>query len=311
MEWLKEQHRINTEARQAISTWLGAKDKKSFLRSSVSIRHWWKWVVFLTGIAAVICLAVFRPRILRLFEPHRVAVEATPGSWAVAIAVLIVLSFPPLFGHEVVNLIIGLIWGVRIGVAVSAVGTVVGELLCFCVFKYVTTSYAERYEHSKVWYGCLAKMMREGSIGILLLIRFSLVPGHVVTAIMSTTGVPLWKYTIAILLSLPKQWVVVYLGYLFGLTDHNSTPEERAQERRTSLSLFFLTAIASLVSVYFVLNRAWMCFPDVQKEFEERERRLDTEEAEEQEVPRAAAEERTPLLNGAAQGTKKHNQRIS
>ena len=31
--------------------------------------------------------------------------------WLIPIAILIVISFPPLFGHEIVGILCGLVWG--------------------------------------------------------------------------------------------------------------------------------------------------------------------------------------------------------
>lgn len=61
-------------------------------------------------------------------------------------------------------------------------------------------------EEKSVYYACLARLMREGGLGILIIIRFSAVPGHVVTAIQSTVGVSWWLYSLAVIASLPKQF---------------------------------------------------------------------------------------------------------
>lgn len=75
-----------------------------------------------------------------------------PGGWAIPIGalvraiydkgarrmlisipgVLFVLSFPPLFGHEIVAVICGLVWGIWIGFAIVAAG----ELIEFSTRNY-------------------------------------------------------------------------------------------------------------------------------------------------------------------------------
>jgi hypothetical protein len=46
----------------------------------------------------------------------------------IPIAILFVISFPPLFGHEIVAVLCGLVWGLGPGFAIVAAGTFVGEL---------------------------------------------------------------------------------------------------------------------------------------------------------------------------------------
>jgi uncharacterized membrane protein YdjX (TVP38/TMEM64 family) len=45
----------------------------------------------------------------------------------IPIAILIVISFPPLFGHELVALLCGVVYGLWIGFGIVAAGTFLGE----------------------------------------------------------------------------------------------------------------------------------------------------------------------------------------
>jgi uncharacterized membrane protein YdjX (TVP38/TMEM64 family) len=51
-----------------------------------------------------------------------------PGGWAIPIGILFVLSFPPLFGGEVICLLCGLVWGLWVGFAIVCAGTFLGEV---------------------------------------------------------------------------------------------------------------------------------------------------------------------------------------
>ena len=44
---------------------------------------------------------------------------------------MIIISFPPLFGHEIVALLCGDVWGIWIGFGIVAAGTALGELANF------------------------------------------------------------------------------------------------------------------------------------------------------------------------------------
>lgn len=46
----------------------------------------------------------------------------------IPIAIMFVISFPPLFGHEIVAVLCGLVWGLGVGFAIVAAGTLLGEI---------------------------------------------------------------------------------------------------------------------------------------------------------------------------------------
>jgi uncharacterized membrane protein YdjX (TVP38/TMEM64 family) len=54
-------------------------------------------------------------------------VRDLPAGWLIPIAILIIISFPPLFGHELVALLCGVIYGLWIGFGIVAAGTFLGE----------------------------------------------------------------------------------------------------------------------------------------------------------------------------------------
>lgn len=122
-------------------------------------------------------LSIYHKQIVTAFEPKKSLITSYPGSWAVPIGLLILVSFPPLFGHEVIILVVGLIWGLGIGFAIAATGTFLGEMLCFIAFKYYFIERAKKIEDESLLYGALARLMREGGLGMLVLVRFSVLPG--------------------------------------------------------------------------------------------------------------------------------------
>lgn len=86
-------------------------------------------------------------------------------------------------------------------------------------------------ERTKISYACLAKVVRDGGFKIALIARMSAIPGHcefqydnsnrnalivipVTTAVFSTCGMGIIVFSIAALLSMPKQFITVYLGVI-------------------------------------------------------------------------------------------------
>jgi hypothetical protein len=54
-------------------------------------------------------------------------VRDLPAGWLIPIAILFIISFPPLFGHEIIALLCGVVYGLWIGFAIVAAGTFTGE----------------------------------------------------------------------------------------------------------------------------------------------------------------------------------------
>lgn len=87
------------------------------------------------------------------------------------------------------------------------------------------TARSEKLERKDVNYACMCAIVREGGFWIAFLARLSAIPGHLVTPVLSATGMSLWVFSLATILSMPKQLAAVYIGTLF---------EEDADSRPTS-----------------------------------------------------------------------------
>jgi hypothetical protein len=64
---------------------------------------------------------------MQKLRPFSESVRDIPAGWLIPIAILIVISFPPLFGHEVVAVLCGVVYGLWIGFGIVAAGTFFGE----------------------------------------------------------------------------------------------------------------------------------------------------------------------------------------
>ncbi|KAI5477923.1 SNARE associated Golgi protein [Pseudohyphozyma bogoriensis] len=249
------------EANRELVQWAKKKDWKQSAKNLFQWKYAGYWaLVIIIGIATLL-LSIFHDRIVKAFEPHKEAIVHAPVSWLAPAGLLVILSFPPLFGH-------GLIWGLWVGFAIVVGGTFIGELACFFAFKYFFTKRAEKIEHGSILYACLARLMREGGLVIIILVRFSVIPGHIVTALQSTVGMPVWIYCIAVLVSMPKQLVYVYLGVLFGISKDTTSESHVTHERIISLSVFFGTAVMTLIAFYVVYMRARKLYPQIVAERE-------------------------------------------
>ncbi|KAF8316817.1 hypothetical protein DL93DRAFT_2226635 [Clavulina sp. PMI_390] len=172
------------------------------------------WVIVggVIFIVFFVVVMVLHNKIVDAINPVAEKLRNLPGGWAIPIGILIILSFPPLFGHELVDIMIGVVWGVWKGFLIAAAGHLLGEIANWFVFKYACTSRSQKWERQKLGYACLAQVVREGGFFAVIVIRFSAIPGHLSTVIFAVCGVSFWTYLIANILTLPKLFVTVYVG---------------------------------------------------------------------------------------------------
>ncbi|KAK5651855.1 hypothetical protein OQA88_11624 [Cercophora sp. LCS_1] len=167
--------------------------KRVFLRPKYLV---W-WVILIVVIVLTVLITIHHDQVVKYLEPFAKHVRDLRAGWLIPIAILIVISFPPLFGHELVALLCGVVY----------VGT-------WFAFQYLLRAKAQKLERTNLNYGALARLTRDGGFWIVLVIRFSAIPSHFATAVFSTCGVNFWFFAIATFLTLPKQIFLVYLGVL-------------------------------------------------------------------------------------------------
>ncbi|PLW35416.1 hypothetical protein PCASD_13986 [Puccinia coronata f. sp. avenae] len=145
-------------------------------------------------------------------------------------------------------------------------GTFLGEIMTYYAFKYLIGERSARVEAGSVTYASLAKLMREGGLGMVILVRASAMPGHVCTAMQATIGIGLWVFTVACVVTLPKQFALVYGPALRG--GLLETDRETQAHHRISAAVFLLTAFFTILSAYIVWMRLRKIRPIVQQEFD-------------------------------------------
>ncbi|KAK4098547.1 hypothetical protein N658DRAFT_488423 [Parathielavia hyrcaniae] len=172
------------------------------------------WIITTIVLILTIVIAVRHDEVVLNLQPWAEKVRDLPAGWLIPIVILIIISFPPLFGHEIVALLCGVVYGLWIGFGIVAAGTFLGELGTWFAFRYLFRRKAEKLERTNLNYGALARLTRDGGFWIVLLIRFSAIPSHFSTAVFSTCDVNFWAFAFATFLTLPKQIFLVYLGVL-------------------------------------------------------------------------------------------------
>ncbi|KAF5344926.1 hypothetical protein D9758_011540 [Tetrapyrgos nigripes] len=236
-------------------------------------RRWWYYLILIIVAAIVILFVVFRNQIIHGLEPATHWLHDTPGGWLVPIAIMIIISFPPLAGHEIVAMLCGIAWGLGYGFLIVAAGTLIvlpplflrflllptelrtgnaNSNLKFSVFRYIFFKKLKQRQTKNIAYACLVKVIQEGGFWIALLIRYSLIPAHISTTIFAFCGMSSLSFLASAILSLPKQFVVVYLGWSLG---QSTDGESNHTEKIVNIVVIVVGSVVGFVAIRYVNRR--------------------------------------------------------
>ncbi|WWC62743.1 uncharacterized protein I303_105340 [Kwoniella dejecticola CBS 10117] len=242
-EELTEDEKIEYE--KGLITWEKAKNWRFWLR-----KEWiWWYLIFILIVVVVALMAFFHHSIINWLSPFVKKLRELKAGFVIPAAILFVLSFPPLFGNEIVIVLVGLVWGLGKGFAIVVVGVGLGETVLFLLFKHWCRHRAERMTMKSLNYACLSESIRQGGFLMAWVVRLSVIPTHYTTAVLAICGLPTWKFILALLLSTPKQLISVYVGVVLGQTNASTNSHV------ISDCVFGACALITLGALYFIYNR--------------------------------------------------------
>lgn len=285
MDSIKNEVREAKGAGVLLWSWARKKHWRKMFRNMFRLKHVGRWIAFVAALTLGSLLLHYKDSILKWCFIESRIVRVTPGSWLIPIAILIPLSIPPLAGHELILISSGVLWPLGTAIGIVAAGTFLGEITCFGVFRWRMKEYSKKKEEESVSYACLARLQREAGVGIITISRYSFVPTHLLTAIQCAAGMKFSVFCCALVLSFPKQVLVVYTGYLFSTIFTSvtmarmpsATPEMVAESAKVlkqagqkitlaMLGILFL----SFIAMYIVFTRARRYYSDVLVDMEAR-----------------------------------------
>ncbi|KAJ6491562.1 hypothetical protein DFH09DRAFT_1208066 [Mycena vulgaris] len=224
-------------------------------------KEWITYYIIITVIlVATALISIYHTKIVDALTPVTKWLHDLKFGWLVPIGVLFVISFPPLFGHEIVAILCGLVWGLWIGFAIVCAGTFLGEVGNFYAFKYCCRARGEKMERTQIPYACLARCVRLGGFKIALIARFSAIPGHFTTAVFSTCGMGIFVFSIAAILSLPKQLITVYLGVIL---EQSSEGHSDRKSTIISDSVLAVTFLVTILAMWYIFHQMALMKPEV------------------------------------------------
>ena len=151
-------------------------------------------------------------------------------------------SPPHLFGHEIVAIMCGLIWGPWIGFAIVAAGTILGESLLFFVCKYGLRKYMDK-AREQIQIKAFGNVVEQEGFKVILAARYSSIPPHFSTFVFAAYQVPFWKFFISAFLSLPRQLAHTWLGY--DLSDAGSGKDGK----KTTIITYVIIGVTVAVTI--------------------------------------------------------------
>ncbi|UZJ56564.1 hypothetical protein CBS101457_005884 [Exobasidium rhododendri] len=236
-------------------------------------RSWLRWkythyyIIFIVIILLVAFMTIYHTQIIKWLTPVSQKVRSVAWGFVIPVAILFVISFPPLFGHEIIGILLGVVYGLWIGFGVLSLGTLLGEWGNFYAFKHFLKKHAERYERKSLNYACMAYIVREGGFMVVLLARLSAIPGHFTTAVFATVGMGFFVFTLATLLSMPKQLLVVYLGVVI---DQSGSGTESVRSKIVKYAVLVISGLITVGVAVFLYGKMQKARPIVQKQLQER-----------------------------------------
>ncbi|EDR03489.1 uncharacterized protein LACBIDRAFT_307235 [Laccaria bicolor S238N-H82] len=229
----------------------GAINWKAMMTWRFWFRRAWLWYYVIGFILVVITalVTIYHTQIVRWLTPVTQWLFHLRFGWLVPIGVLFVISFPPLFGHEIVAILCGLVWGLWVGFAIVAAGTFLGEVGNF---------YTAVAPEKRRWKEPRSPTPAWPRFKIALIARLSAIPGHFTTAIFSTCGMGIIVFSIAALLSMPKQFV--YMGVIL---EQSSTGQQDTKSRIISDVVLTITILITIVAMSYILHQTNLVKPEV------------------------------------------------
>jgi uncharacterized membrane protein YdjX (TVP38/TMEM64 family) len=256
---------------KGLINWKSIFDKKKMWTKNRIIIY-----ILLTLALVVGTLFIFyHDQIVHAIQPAANWMHNFKFGWIIPIAIFFVISFPPLFGHEILAIVCGLVWGVWIGFGIVAAGTFIGEIGNFYAFRYLCTSRGEKIEKGGVMYSALGRVVREGGFKIALVARYSLIPPHFTTALFAVCGMNIFVFMLAAALSMPKQFITVYIGTLL---ETSATSSSTTKNKIISDVVGVVTVLITIAAMWYMTREINRVKPQIVYERRKaRQAKLDAE----------------------------------
>lgn len=98
----------------------------SIYADDAAVTDYYIILVFICVLVAL--MTIYHRQIIDWLTPVSKKINSVSWGWVIPVAILFVISFPPLFGHEIVGILCGVVYGLWIGFGILSLGTLLGEI---------------------------------------------------------------------------------------------------------------------------------------------------------------------------------------
>ncbi|KAF7981311.1 hypothetical protein HWV62_34245 [Athelia sp. TMB] len=212
----------------------------------------WFIIFFVLILTVLIVFAALHDKIINALQPEANWVHNATAGWLIPLALIFILSFPPLFGSDFISVLCGVVYGSGVGFAIVAAGIFLGELANYFTFKYLCQGRSEKLKKTNIRYACLTRVIQEGGLPIAIVSRYSVIPSHATTALFATCGMKLWVFVVSTIASLPKNFVNVYIGSAF---EADAAGKGSKKSRLINVLLIVATVVITMIAMRFIDSR--------------------------------------------------------
>ncbi|AET39116.1 Tvp38p Ecym_4034 [Eremothecium cymbalariae DBVPG len=215
----------------------------------------WKKALFLgfgaTTVSTTLLVLVFHKQLLDAIIKVSNDLNSRWYTPIVFFVLIFGVSFPPMIGFSLLCTSVGLVYGISFkGWLTVALGTVIGSIAAFVVFKTVLRSHAERLVRLNDKFEALASILQDhNSYWIIALIRLCPFPYSLTNgAIAGVYGISTRNFSIAQVLTTPKLVMYLFIGSrLKSIGETNSTLTKLFNILSIFTALAFLALTASIL----------------------------------------------------------------
>jgi uncharacterized membrane protein YdjX (TVP38/TMEM64 family) len=137
------------------------------------------------------------------------------GFWGnlLLVAILIPLCFPATFGYSVISMSCGFLYGILLGWLTITIGTTIGSVLAFIVFRRGLEHRVQSYVDSTHKLKVLLRALEHHQIKFGIMLRYTPLPVGIQTAIFALSHMPFWKFfVISFIALLPEEFMWAFAG---------------------------------------------------------------------------------------------------
>lgn len=167
-----------------------------------------------TGFLVLLLSLIFHERIIDWAKPLAERYTRRRGGFLVPSILLIIVSIPPFFGHELISFLTGFVYG-NVGVIIVIISTTIGESILFLSFRHLFTSKMTEFRDKYKDYDIFVRVIEEGGPYMIFAIRCSAIPSHFSTPLLASIAAIEFKtWLICCLVSCWTEYPPVYFGWL-------------------------------------------------------------------------------------------------